>query len=258
MISAVVLNWGRPHNLQSILLPILERSSYIDEIIISHGRRDTMFEYESEHCSIVHRDDADLNPDYGCALRFVAAADARNDTVLSLDDDIVIPESSLAKLLDEFARDPDVIHSLYGRNPDRKLGYCIDMRFGEVTYAVCNAALLSKRLVGLFFEHAPLLDELAEKQARIWYAEDLFMSLVSIKNNRRLNRAYPLPRIELLVGPMGVDGTRAISERPGHLDERTRFSQLAIPTFGVGDLVKTSPGYSTSRRLKMSLGRLLR
>ena len=42
---------------------------------------------------------------------------------------------------------------------------CADMRFGEVTYAVTNAALLSKRLVDLFFEHEPLLDELARKKA---------------------------------------------------------------------------------------------
>ena len=132
------------------------------------------------------------------------------------------------------------------------------MRFGEVTYAVTNAALLSKRLVDLFFEHEPLLDELARKKAVIWYAEDLFMSLVVLKTNRRLNRAHPLPRIGLQFGLEAGTGTRAISERPGHLEERSRFSQLAIPAPGVGDLVKTSPGYSTTRRLKMSLIRLLR
>ncbi len=207
MISAVVLNYDRPYNLKNIILPTLEKCSCIDEIIISHGRRDTVFDYESDHCRIVHRrDDADLNPEYGCALRFVAAADASNDIILSLDDDIVIPESSLDTLYDEFERDPDVIHSLYGRSPDRKLRYCIDMRFGEVTYAVCNAALLSKRLVGLFFEYEPLLDELAAKKAMIGHAEDLFMSLVAIKVNRRLNRSHPLPRIGLQVGPQGRGG----------------------------------------------------
>lgn len=256
MISAVVLNWDRACNLTTVILPALERYSLIDEIIISHGKRSTVFEYESEQCRIVHRrDDADLNPTYGCALRFVAAADARNDIILSLDDDIIIPESTLYALRDEFALDPDVIHSLCGRNPDRELRYTWDMDFGEVTYAVTNAALFSKRLVGSFFEYESVLDELARKKAMIWYAEDLFMSLVAIKTSRRLNRSHPLLRILLELG-LGRrrETTRAVSLRPGHLEERSRFSQLAIRALGVGDLIKTSPW----RRVPRAWGRVSR
>ncbi len=55
------------------------------------------------------REDADLDPDYSCILRFLAVAGARNDSILSLDDDIVVPKSSLAALDDECKRDPDVI-----------------------------------------------------------------------------------------------------------------------------------------------------
>ncbi len=158
MISAVILSWQRAYNLQSIMLPILERCSLVDEIIISHGRQDAMFDYESDKCRMVHRRDyGDNNREYGLALRFLACEDARNDIILLLDDDIVIPESSLRALCNEFARAPEVIHSLYGRNPDGKLRYNNRMRFGEVTYAVCSAALLPKRLTSLFFEYVPMV-----------------------------------------------------------------------------------------------------
>ena len=55
MISAVILNWERPYNLKHIILPLLEQCSQIDEIIISHGKLDTAFDYESERCRMVHR-----------------------------------------------------------------------------------------------------------------------------------------------------------------------------------------------------------
>lgn len=255
MISAVILNWNRPYNLKTLILPVLEQYPCIDEIIISHGKRETVFEYESDRCRIVHRQDyGDLNRDYGLALRFLAALGARNDTVLSLDDDILIPESSLAALLHEFVSDPDVVHSLYGRNPDRKLRYCNIMRFGEVTYAVANAALLPKRLAGLFFDHAPLVNGLAKKKTPAWYGEDLFLSLVAIKVNRRLNRAHPLPHIQLTVHSH-EDIPRNLV--PGHLEDRSLFSQHAIAALQVRHLVKKSPGYPAWYQLRKSFLRTL-
>ena len=98
-ISAAILNWQRPYNLQNITLPVLEKCACIDEITISHGREDTAFDYESDYCRIIHRRDyGDINREYGMARRFLAYEDAHNDIIVSLDDDIVIPESSLLAL----------------------------------------------------------------------------------------------------------------------------------------------------------------
>ncbi len=259
MISVVIPNWERARNLACVILPALEKCACIDEIIITHGRRETVFDYESRHCRIVHRrDDGDVNRRYGLARRFAAAADARNDTVLSLDDDIVIPESSLLALREQFERDPDIVHSLYGRDPDRQLRYCDRVRTGEVTYALTGAALLSKRLVHLFFEHAPLVEELVrEKSKPLWNGEDLFMSLVAIKANRRLNRAHALPRIELDLDDGGVAPPK-ISGLAAHLDWRSQFSRHAITALEVGGLVRVSSGYGAARRLRSSAGRLAR
>ncbi len=89
MISAVILNWERPYKLKHIILPILAQCPQIDEIIISYGKLDTAFDYESERCRMVHRRDyGDIDRRYGMARRFLAYEDATNEVILSLDDDI--------------------------------------------------------------------------------------------------------------------------------------------------------------------------
>ena len=263
-ISAVIPNWDRAYNLKHVILPLLEQCPHVDEIIISHGRPETTFDYAGERCRIVHRRDYDAARDYGLARRFLAAAEARNDVVLSLDDDIIVPAESLAALYDGFASDPDVIHSLYGRDPDKSLGYCDYARFGDVTYALTGAALLPKRLAAAFFDYAPLVEALVRaKSEPLWNGEDLFLSLVALKRNRRLNRAYPLPRIELQSGGEGTPGmvsasvSASVSAWAAHLAYRSLLSRHAIAALHVGDVVRTSPGYTRVRRARALLGRLL-
>ena len=241
-ISAVILNRKRPCNLEHVILPALEKYSCVDEIIISHCKEETTFEYESGHCRVVHRHDhVENHREYGMGCRFLAGKNACNDVILLLDDDVIMPESSLLALCDEFTRDPDVIHSLYGRNPGRQLSYSARRCHGEVTYALAGAALLSKRLAGLFFEYAPLVAGLVRAESKQWPfcgEEDLFMSLVAVRINRRLNRAHPFPRVELRVSDEGT--SEALCERPAPMRDRTLFSQFAIPALGVADLVKVS------------------
>ncbi|MDD9869678.1 MAG: hypothetical protein OXU50_07295 [Gammaproteobacteria bacterium] len=258
MISVVVPNWNRAWNLTHCILPVLEQCACVDEIIITHGRRDTVFDYDSARCRIVHRrDDGDVNRRYGLARRFVAVAAARNDTVLSLDDDIIVPESSLLALHEHYLRDPDIIHSLYGRDPDRELGYSNRVRTGAVTYALTGAALLPKRLADAFFEHAPLVEALVRSRSEpLWNGEDLFMSLVAIQRNRRLNRAYPLPRIELRTDGDGAPA--AVSGGAAHLAWRSLLSQCAIRALAVGGLVRVSRADPPPPRLASSLARLAR
>ena len=255
-VSAVIPNWERAYNLQNVILPILEKHPRVDEIIITHGRREAEFDYESERCRIVHRRDGDTARKYGLARRFLAAAEARNDVVLSLDDDIIVPEDSLSALYEGFARDPEIIHSLYGRDPDKNLRYCDHARFGDVTYALTGAALLPKRLARVFFDYAPLIETLVRDNSEpLWNGEDLFMSLVAIKVNRRLNRAYPLPRVELRCAGEGAPSM--VSTSAAHIAYRSLLSRRAIAALNVGDLVKVSPGYTPVRRARAALGRLL-
>lgn len=254
-ISVVMLNWERPFNLTNIILPNLERIPLVDEIIISHGREDTAFEYESGHCRWVHRRDEMVNSEYGLARRFLAAGCARNDVIMMVDDDVVVPGSSLSELLDGYIREPEVVHGLYGRNPDKRMRYKMDLIHGEVTYLTTRAAMFSKELAHRFFEYAPLMNGLEREGKVVWNGEDIFMSLVAIKTSGRLNRSYPLPRIELEA--KGAGAAAGICELPGHWQYRSLFSQRAIEALGVGHLVKTSPGGAYRRRIRRRLARAL-
>ena len=48
MISLIILNWKRPNNIEKHILPYLEDNRIIDEIIISHGRKESIFHYKSK------------------------------------------------------------------------------------------------------------------------------------------------------------------------------------------------------------------
>ena len=82
MISLIILNWKRPTNIKDKILPYIENNYLIDEIIISHGREDTIFEYQSPVKNIIHRDDSELNNTFGLSLRFLAALTSKNKFII--------------------------------------------------------------------------------------------------------------------------------------------------------------------------------
>ena len=82
MISLIILNWKRPDNIKNHILPYLENNNYINEIIISHGREDTIFEYVSENKNIIHRYDSNLNDSFGLSLRFLSALTCQNKIIM--------------------------------------------------------------------------------------------------------------------------------------------------------------------------------
>ena len=72
----VVMNWLRPEVLQNDILPNMVKYELLDEIIISHGREDTYFEFDDP--KIVNRKDwGDINEYYGLSRRFLASSEAK-------------------------------------------------------------------------------------------------------------------------------------------------------------------------------------
>ena len=69
-ISVVIMNWLRPDILQNYILKDMVNYDLVDEIILSHGREDTYFEFD--HPKIVNRKDwGDVNNYYGLSRRFL-------------------------------------------------------------------------------------------------------------------------------------------------------------------------------------------
>jgi len=197
-ITAILLNWNRAFNLKHIILPLLSRHPLINEIIISHGKSSSMFDYESPHCKIVHRDDVDNNEKYGLSLRFLALSSAKNDQVLILDDDLFVFSESISRLSQYYLTDPMIIHGLFGRTVNNKYQYhYTNWLYGYVPIVLTKCMILNKCYGELFLERAVMMKDILNKGDPYWNGEDIFMSLLMVDRMGRLPCAYKLPYVNL-------------------------------------------------------------
>ena len=232
MISAVIPNWNRPDTLTRVILPTMERYSCIDEIVISHGKKETAFDYKSRYCRVVHREDWEVNKEWGLARRFVAAKEAANEIIWQQDDDLLVPEETIAELLVHYRRQPNVVHGLDGRSLDKDLNYLVGTVYGEVIW-LCTRGTLSRRdLAARFFDPAyrEIHDFVRENGFPLWNGEDLFYSLVAVGSSGLPNRAYDFPYFDL---GFASDNTEAVYKTPGHVEWRTKMVKYAVEKMGL-------------------------
>lgn len=193
-VSVVVLNWTRPRWLRWAVLPRLARHPLVDEIIVSHGRPDTVFASRSRHAEIVHRHDWGLNERYSLALRFVAAREAKNEAVLIVDDDIRVPRESVSALKAAWDEAPLTIHGIFGRHIDADYNYLYDSYArGEAPIVLTRCLMTNRAYADTFLEWEPKAADLIVRGTPKWNGEDIFLSLLSIKETGSLPQAYELP-----------------------------------------------------------------
>ena len=104
MLSVVILNYSRPTYIKDFIIPILTKYNIVDEIVISHGKKEAYFESTSPKVkNLKHY--GKMNEEYGLTLRFVSAMEAKHDYVIIMDDDIVPNENSLQSVLDNMIKE---------------------------------------------------------------------------------------------------------------------------------------------------------
>ena len=191
MITLCVLNWNRPELLREIVLPSLASYRLIDEIIVSHGREDMRFEFDSSDARVVMRDDSGgVNREYGVARRWLCWEQARNDTVLSLDDDLLLPESALDVLWAAFREDPEIMHGAVHANDG--FDSFMPREAGE-TVAVAGAYLAPRALGRACLDGMSDMSSYARDpfySHPIWDGDDLFASATARRLSGRQNRAH--------------------------------------------------------------------
>lgn len=193
-ISVVVLNWARPRWLRWVILPHLARHPLVDEIIVSHGRRDTAFRFSSRRCRVVHRDDSEGNARYGLSLRFLAARDAAHGAVMLVDDDIIPAHAAVTALARAHARDPDIIQGIFGRGLDAELRYTYDgWTRGPAPMVLTRCLIMKRAYADLFLGETHRVEDMLTRGRPLWNGEDIYLSLLAIRETGRLNRAHDLP-----------------------------------------------------------------
>ncbi len=246
-ISAVVLNWNRPRWLRWVILPRLARHPEVSEIHISHGREETRFAFRSRNCRIIHRPDWELNREYGLALRFVAAREAANDAVLLVDDDLVVPHPSLSSLHASFSKAPRTLHGIFGRRLEPGLTYSWDgYQEGEAPILLTRCLMMNRSYAQLFLAEAPGAERLIARGTPRWNGEDIFLSLLSLRETGNLPMAYDLPFKNVWrMHRRSISKTpppRGAAEKLTHRKYRVWFTREAADLLGVRETLTTRLG----------------
>lgn len=218
MISAIILSWNRIDNLIGLLH---EYSQYriVSEIIVfnNNPQHDLKSTIEGINPGIIL---IQTNKDLGMYTRFAAAGLASNNCILYVDDDIFVPESTVAELHTRWLAAPGQCHGTHGRNAIG--GYVPLDRFGQVKIVLTRCLMTSKEnclrafRLALQFEH---LNSFPKGNG-----EDIILSYSSILSSGSLNKAYELPTTDL---PGSKNEESSIHKRwPGHYAHRLTVVHL--------------------------------
>ena len=206
MITAVVLNWQRPNVIQQVTIPILAKCPHVDELIVAHTSEDNFFDTPGDdRLHIQHLKMFD--PALGMKVRWVAAMEARNDHILSIDDDVLVAPESLSKLYESYMQEPDVIHGCFARAfQDAELRYSsTNLAYGRLALVLTGLGIQRKAVWEECLKLAPQVEDVLRNDLKWWDGEDIFGALVAIKRSKKLNRSHNLPfTVELRMRRNGV------------------------------------------------------
>lgn len=233
------MNFNRNKYLKNNILPKLVKYKNIDEILISHGKKDTYFEYPNG--KVKNFKDWDLNKNFGLTLRFVTAARAKNNSTLIMDDDIIPSESSITFLLNKLNKERDTIHGVYGRILNVKndnLFYDTSLIFGKC-HVVLTRLLMADRSLSIYFlnNYSKFEDETIKNSKPYWNGEDILFSLLSIKKNNKLPKTYDLKHENRNI--LNEVFNLGISSGKRHIGYRSEISKKFVKKLSIDDIIKT-------------------
>ena len=201
--SLVILNWKRPHLVRRVL-PIYAGYANVGEVVLWNNGGERI----DIPGIIVVRSSVNL----GIYARFAAAMLCRHDPITFVDDDLLLPESTLDGLLQSWQTENTAVHGLVGRNPNGRYDF-LD-RFGPVEIVVGRCAVVAKAIVARALQDAIACPcEIMGSECSV--ADDIILSHAG----QGQNRALCLPFEEF---PEHAD-QHSMSLRPGHQARRTEI-----------------------------------
>ena len=174
MLSVVILNWKRPENVRFIVY-LLRKIRFVDDITIWNNNPDTQLGH-SKGCRTLN-----ATVDFGLETRFAAAAMAKQDAVLIIDDDVLIQERALWKLFQQWRQNPEYLHGKFGRAPRPDNTYA-DAVYGEGKRCpiMLTRLMIMHRYFALeYFKIPNVIREKLAKAAPSGNGEDIVMSFVA-------------------------------------------------------------------------------
>jgi hypothetical protein len=228
MISIVILNWRRPEQARQ---NVVRCSGFqlVSEILVFTNAGAPL---DLSSCARTPVQ-INTNVDLGLYSRFAAAVLARNECILQLDDDLIVPEETVNQLYELWRSDPEVCHSLHGR--DVTQGYRFENAYGPVEVVLTRCLMVSRKICAHALTHIHNFDDLAPEP--YGNGEDIILSFAAIKLSGRFNQAHDLPFTNLPGYCEGVNGQPTVSIHKrwaGHAAHRACLLERCREYFDIG------------------------
>ena len=209
----VILNFNRPDNVRNILKAVKDYKC-IDEIILSNGKKETSIE-GPQHPKIKFRSDYIINDVFGLELRFIAGMYAKNPNLIMMDDDILMSEENLDRLIKIYETDPHRVVGIYGRKTHNN-EYMPQNIHGLVDIVLTRIMILPRRLCSIYFTVKPIVADVFEEGKPRGNGEDILLSYTSLYYHRQKNYSVPIQVKNLC-------NKQAISSNPDHYSYRSKL-----------------------------------
>jgi len=213
MASLVIMNHSRPATVARLAR---HYASYpcLDQVLVVDCLPGQLALAPSDRLTLLT-----MTPDPGLYARFAGAALARSSPAIVVDDDIVAPVESVAALIAEWRKEPDIVHGVYGRLVDAERRYVVARidRPSSVNIVLTRFLATSPELCARALANGAAIMRELPGQPR-GNGEDIVLSLTAMAETGKLNRVHALTVHELFPR----DDPAAISVRwPGHKEHRT-------------------------------------
>ena len=242
-ISAVILNFNRPDYIKNNIIPSLEKIETINEIIVSHGKKETIFDHPSIK-SLDHT--GTYNKEWGLSLRFLSGKEAKNDTIIIMDDDIIPAEKTVNFLNQNIEKDSKRIHGIYGRSFNSG-DYEVTNVFGEVPIVLTRLLICKKEMCQYYVDNFRKYEsELVKNSKPYWNGEDILFSLLSIQKYKNLPKAFNLSHENRIWNYINLKDS--ISLDSSHLNYRKDVSKYFLENIeGVKEIIKNKENISKTK-----------
>lgn len=219
MLTIVTLNWARP---ECTLRNLATYATYaaVDRIIcFNNGARLAFPSRLPAKCLLV-----EASENIGVLPRLAMGALAATPAILHTDDDLLLPESTIYRLLNCWQAAPASCHGIFGRRAYPR--YVAGNVFGAVEVVLTRALMCSPDVNNRALSVSTRFDDLGGVPRG--NGEDIMLSFAAMSLSGSLNFAHPLP----VHNYADQDAVAIHRQWRGHFEHRQRVVQRCREIFG--------------------------